>query len=113
MWGEEGRKKERLPLEAETEAKTVEQEDETVSETVEQEDETVSKTIEQKLNLWESKGGEGEGTKPETMNQNVGDRNLNRVTEGKGIVTVKKHQVWQRDVDEKVLGVGLGLGLAL
>ena len=113
MWGEEGRKKERLPLEAETEAETIEQEDETVSETIEQEDETVSETIEQKLNPWESKGGEGEGKgiKPETMNQNVGDRNLNRVTEGKGIVTVKKHQVWQRDADEKVLGVGLGLAL--
>ena len=78
------------------------------AETVEQEDETVSETVEQKLKPWESKGGEGEGTKPETMNQNVGDRNFNRVTEGKGIVTVKKHPVWQRDVVEKVLGVGLG-----
>ena len=70
----------------------------------------MSETVEQKLKLWESKGGEGEGegTKPKTMNQNVGDRNFNRVTEGKGIVTVKKHQVWQRDVVEKVLGVGLG-----
>ena len=67
MWGEEGRKKERLPLEAEIEAKTIEQEDETVSE-----------TIEQKLKSWESKSGEGEGTKPETMKQNVGlgDRKL-------------------------------------
>ena len=69
-----------MPLEAETEAETVEQEDETVSE-----------KVEQKLKLWESKGGEGEGTKPETMNQNMGDRNFNRVTEGKEIVTVKKH----------------------
>ena len=53
--------------EAETEAKTVEQEDETVSE-----------IVEQKLKLWESKSGEGEGTKPETMKQNVrlGDRKL-------------------------------------
>ena len=70
----------------------------------------MSETVEQKLKPWESKGGEGEGevTKPETMNQNVGDRNFNRVTEGKEIVTVKKHQVWQRDVVEKVLGVGLG-----
>ena len=70
----------------------------------------MSETVEQKLKPWESKGGEGEGegTKPETMNQNVGDRNFNRVAEGKGIVTVKKHQVWQRDVVEKVLGVGLG-----
>ena len=53
------------------------------------EDENVSERVEQKLKSWESKGGEGKGTKPETMNQNVGDRNLNRVTEGKGIVTVK------------------------
>ena len=68
----------------------------------------MSEKVEQKLKLWESKGGEGEGTKPETMNQNVGDKNLNRVTKGKGIVTVKKHQVWQRDAVEKVLGVGLG-----
>ena len=68
----------------------------------------MSEIVEQKLKPWESKGGEGEGTKPETMNQNVEDRNFNRVTEGKGIVTVKKHQVWQRDVVEKVLGVGLG-----
>ena len=71
----------------------------------------MSETVEQKLRPWESKGGEGEGTKPKTMNQNVGDKNLNHVIEGKGIVTVKKHQVWQRDVDEKVLGVGLGLAL--
>ena len=78
------------------------------AETVEQEDETVSEKVEQKLKPWESKGGEGEGTKPETMNQNMGDRNFNRVTEGKEIVTVKKHQVWQRDVVEKILGVGLG-----
>ena len=61
-----GRKIERLLLEAKTEAETIEQEDETVSE-----------TIEQKLKLWESKGGEGEGTKPETMKQNVVDWNLN------------------------------------
>ena len=63
----DGRKTERLPLEAEIEAKTIEQEDETVSE-----------TIEQKLKSWESKSGEGEGTKPETMKQNVGlgDRKL-------------------------------------
>ena len=41
-----GRKTERLPLEAKTEAETIEQEDEAVSE-----------MIEQKLKLWESKGG--------------------------------------------------------
>ena len=44
----EGRKTERLPLEAKTEAETVEQEDETVSE-----------TVEQKLKPLESKGGKG------------------------------------------------------
>ena len=78
-----------------------------MSETVEQK----LKPVEQKQKPWESKGGEGEGTKPETMNQNMRDRNLNRVIEGKGIVTVKKHQVWWRDVVEKVLGMGMGLGL--
>ena len=62
-----GRKTESLSLEAKTEAKTIEQEEEIVSE-----------TVEQKLKPWESKSGEGEGTKPETMKQNVelGDRKL-------------------------------------
>ena len=35
-----------------------------------------------------------------------------RVTEGKGIqkfVTVKKHQIWQKDLVEKALGVGVDL----
>ena len=61
-----GKKTERLPLEAKTEAEIVEQEDKTMSE-----------TVEQKLKPWESKGGEGEGTKPKTMKQNVKDKNLN------------------------------------
>ena len=61
-----GRKAKRLPLEAKIEAETIEQEDETMSE-----------TIEQKLKSWETKGEEGEGTKPETMKQNVVDWNLN------------------------------------
>ena len=60
----------------------------------------MSETVEQKLKPWESKGGEGEGegTKPETMNQNVGDRNFNRVTEGKG--KQKKFKAWKQKVLE-------------
>ena len=116
MWGEEGRKEEREATvrsrnwswNRRTGRWNHEWNSRIEVETVEQEDETVSETVEQKLKQWESEGGEGEGTKPETMNQNVGDRNFNSVTERKGIVTVKKHQVWQRDVVEKVLGVGLG-----
>ena len=80
----EGRKTERLPLEAKIEAETVEKEDETVSE-----------IVEQKLKLWESKSGEGKGTKPETK----------RGTRRQEVVTVKKHQgfSWK--------GFGCGLGL--
>ena len=37
----------------------------------------MSETIEQKLKPWESKGGEGEETKPEMMKQNMVDWNLN------------------------------------
>ena len=61
-----GKKTERLLLEAKIEAEIVEQEDEIMSE-----------MIEQKLKPWESKGGEGEETKPETMKQNMVDWNLN------------------------------------
>ena len=68
-----GKKIESLPLEAKTEAEIIEQEDETMSE-----------TVEQKLKPWESKGGEGEGTKPKTMKQNVGDMNLNMCSRRKG-----------------------------
>ena len=53
-----GRKTKRLLLESKIEAETIELEDETVSE-----------TVEQKLKSWESKGGEGEETKPKTMNK--------------------------------------------
>ena len=53
------------------------------------------------MKLWESKSREGEGTKPETIK-------TKRRTERQEVATVKKHQVWQRDLVEKALGVGLG-----